>query len=91
MSQKDEKKANEKYLNKSFIFEANLYSKGLSSKVEPYIQVEMGDQHPWVYINPSEKEKLSNYKEGDKVKFCGIVVEKSFGDSVRIENATIIK
>ncbi len=80
--------SDDKYIDNSYIFTTTIQEINGNEIITP---IEEGDYSgSYITINKEEKEKLSNYKIGDKIKFCGTVKKISMYHKVYVKNATII-
>lgn len=79
----------EKYKGNSYIFTTTIQEIKNNEIITP---IEPDDYTgSYIKVNKSELEKLSFYKEGDTITFCGTVKKISMYHKVYVENATIIK
>lgn len=78
----------EKYKNNSYIFTTTIKEINGREVVTP---IEDGDYSgSYIYFNNEDAEKLKNYKEGDRITFCGKVTKISMYHKVYVKNASLI-
>lgn len=78
----------DKYIGNSYIFQTTIEKIDNNEITTP---IEKGDYSgSYIKVNREELKKLSTYKKGDTIKFCGTVKKISTYHKVYVENATII-
>lgn len=81
--------SDDKFIGNSYIFTTTIKEINNREIVTP---IEEDDYTgSYITVNKEELQKLSKYKEGDSINFCGTVKDISLYHKVYVKNATIIE